>query len=91
MTELQPEDYEVIKSNIDDNLRILRDAVKNRLDERVTSILSSPSRDELIKGLLQDLNMYIQNDLQITKVIRSEKTDKEKVEMIKDLVMYIEV
>ena len=90
MSELQPEDYEVIKSNIDDNLRILRDAVKNRLDERVNSILSSPHRNDLIKGLLQDLNMYIQNDLQITKVVRSERTDKEKVEMIKDLVMYLD-
>jgi hypothetical protein len=90
MSGLQPEDYEEIKSNIDDNLRILRDAVKNRLDERVTSILSSPSRDDLIKGLLQDLNMYIQTDLEITKVVRSERTDTQKVEMIKDLVMYME-
>ena len=68
----------------------MSDSITERIEKRLQGILQSQHRDELIKGLMIDLHMYVQADLSITKVIRSNKSDKEKVELIKELVMYLE-
>ena len=68
----------------------MSDSITARIEKRLQSILQSQHRDELIKGLMIDLHMYVQADLSITKVIRSNKSDTEKVELIKELVMYLE-
>lgn len=66
------------------------ESITARIEKRLQGILKSEHRDELIKGLMIDLHMYVEADLSITKVIRSNKSDKEKVELIKELVMYLE-
>jgi hypothetical protein len=57
-------------------------------NKKVQNILASQHRDELIKGLIADLHSFIETDLQITRVVHSNKSDAEKVERIKELVMY---
>jgi hypothetical protein len=60
----------------------------NVIESRLQAILESPNRDELIKGLIQDLMAYVHMDRKIEEVLSTTVPDADKIDSIKRITMF---
>lgn len=62
--------------------------MSSKLKQKLHNILSSEHRDELVWGLIQDLEMYILSDKLIEEELKSDKPDSEKLKKIAEVVIF---
>ena len=65
--------------------------MSDKYKERLDDLLISPHRDNLITGMYCDLRMFNEQDREISKILNDKTTsDKQKIELIKDIMMFSE-